>query len=95
MNLLWHDWVGYLGVALVLLAFLLLQAHKLHGNGLVYQLMNIIGAIGVMLSLLFGSFNGAAFLMQVAWLVIGIYGVVRSARVRREARAAGHKFDPR
>ena len=41
MNLFWHDWAGYIGVVLVLLAFLLLQAHKLHGNGLTYQLMNI------------------------------------------------------
>ena len=48
MNILWHDWAGYLGVVLVLLAFLLLQARKLHGNGLVYQLMNVLGALGVM-----------------------------------------------
>ncbi|MDE2156635.1 MAG: hypothetical protein KGJ32_12190 [Xanthomonadaceae bacterium] len=84
MTIAWYDWAGYLGVALVLLAFLLLQAHKLHGNGLVYQLMNIFGAIGVMLSLLFGTFNASAFVMQVAWLVIGIYGVVR-----RTARPPG------
>jgi paired small multidrug resistance pump len=87
MNFQWHDWAGYIGVVLVLLAFLLLQAHKLHGNGLVYQLMNVFGAIGVMLSLLFGAFNAAAFFMQVAWLLIGIYGIARSMRVRRQPRA--------
>ncbi len=86
MNILWHDWAGYIGVALVLLAFLLLQARKLHGNGLVYQLMNVLGAIGVMLSLLFGNFNASAFVMQVAWLLIGIYGIANSARVRRELK---------
>jgi len=86
MTIAWYDWAGYLGVALVLLAFLLLQAHKLHGNGLVYQLMNIFGAIGVMLSLLFGAFNASAFVMQLAWLVIGIYGVVR----RRTPRPSGN-----
>ncbi len=81
---LWHDWAGYVGVVLVLLAFLLLQAHKLHGNGLTYQLMNIVGALGVMLSLLFGSFNLPAFVMEVAWAAIGIYGVLRGWRLRRE-----------
>ena len=40
MNFPWHEWAGLLRVLLVLLAFLLLQAHKLHGNGLVYQSMN-------------------------------------------------------
>jgi len=81
--ILWHDWAGYIGVVLVLLAFLLLQAHKLHGNGLTYQLMNIIGAIGVMLSLMFGSFNLSAFVMELAWAAIGIYGVLNSLRRRK------------
>jgi paired small multidrug resistance pump len=90
MTFHWHDWAGYIGVLLVLLAYLLLQAHRLHGNGLIYQLMNVLGAIGVMLSLLFGAFNASAFFMQVAWLLIGIYGIARGMRVRREARAAGH-----
>jgi len=91
MTFEWHDWAGYIGVVLVLLAFLLLQARKLHGNGLVYQLMNVLGAVGVMLSLLFGSFNTSAFVMQVAWLLIGIYGIANSARVRRELRDVERK----
>ncbi|MDO1530478.1 hypothetical protein QMK61_16700 [Fulvimonas sp. R45] len=86
MTFFWYDWAGYIGVLLVLLAYFLLQAHKLHGNRLAYQLMNILGAIGVMLSLLFGSFNWSAFLMQVAWLLIGIYGVARSMQKRREVQ---------
>jgi paired small multidrug resistance pump len=94
MTFHWHDWAGYIGVLLVLLAYLLLQAHKLHGNGLLYQLMNVLGAIGVMLSLLFGAFNASAFFMQVAWLLIGIYGIARGMRVRREAREAGHNVKP-
>ncbi|GAB2577254.1 hypothetical protein ISP15_01480 [Dyella jejuensis] len=89
MTFYWHDWAGYVGVALVLLAYLLLQAHRLHGNGLVYQLMNVLGALGVMLSLIFGAFNAPAFFMQVAWLLIGLYGIARGMRLRREARAAG------
>lgn len=88
MTFYWQDWAGYIGVLLVLLAFYLLQAHKLHGNGLVYQLMNVLGAVGVMLSLLFGSFNWPAFIMQLAWLLIGIYGITRGVQKRREARQA-------
>lgn len=89
MSFFWYDWAGYLGVALVLLAFFLLQERKLQGSGLVYQLMNILGAIGVMLSLGFGSFNLSAFIMQVAWLLIGSYGIVRGVRLGR----AKHRGD--
>ena len=82
----WHEWAGFAGVLLVLLAFLLLQAHKLRGNGLIYQLMNALGAIGVMASLLFGQFNLPAFALQLAWLVISIYGMLVAARRRRLSR---------
>lgn len=94
MTFHWYDCAGYAGVALMLLAYLLLQAHKLHGNGLVYQLMNVLGALGVMLSLVFGSFNAPAFFMEAAWLLIGIYGIARSARVRRELREAARNVTP-
>ena len=87
--LFWYDWAGFIGVVLVLLAFLLLQAHKLHGNGLTYQLMNVLGALGVALSLLFGSFNASAFALEVAWMAIGIFGMVGSARRRRAERVTG------
>ncbi len=86
-TLYWYDGAGYLGVVLVLLAFLLLQAHKLHGTGLTYQLMNLVGALGVLLSLTFGGHNWSAFVMELAWLLISVYGVLRGVRQRRAARA--------
>ncbi len=94
MNLFWHDWAGYIGVAFVLLAYLLLQAHKIRGNGLTYQLLNVLGAIGVILSLVFGlgPVNWPAFLMELAWIVIGVFGIVHAARMRRQARAAGRNL---
>ncbi len=84
MNFFWYDWAGYIGVALILLGFLLLQAQQLHGNHLTYQVMNILGALGVMLSLLLGNFNLSAFMLEVAWIAIGVYGVLRNWRQRGE-----------
>ncbi|MEW9570705.1 hypothetical protein ABQJ54_03000 [Rhodanobacter sp. Si-c] len=86
MNFHWYDWAGYVGVLLVLLAYFLLQARKLHGNKLAYQLMNILGAFGVLLSLTFGSFNWSAFLLEVAWIAIGIYGIARGVQLKRAGR---------
>ena len=86
MNFHWYDWAGYIGVLLVLLAYFLLQARKLHGNKLAYQLMNILGAFGVLLSLTFGSFNWSAFLLEVAWIAIGIYGIARGVQLKRAGR---------
>jgi paired small multidrug resistance pump len=78
----WYDWVGLIGVALTLLAYFLLQAGSARGNGLPYQLMNALGAFGVLVSLVF-AFNLSAFIMEFLWLVISIFGIVRGRRLRR------------
>ena len=82
----WQLVVGIAGMLLTLLAYFLLQAQKLHGNGLVYQLMNALGALGVAISLLFGQFNLPAFLLELVWIAISIYGIVKARQVRATVR---------
>jgi hypothetical protein len=38
------DWIGFIGVAILLLAFFMNLANKLHKDSLAYILLNIIGA---------------------------------------------------
>lgn len=83
MTIEWYDWCGYAGVVAVLLAFFLLQAQRIHSHGWIYQLLNVLGAVGIMISLLFGTFNLPAFVLEVIWALIGIYGIVVSQRRRR------------
>lgn len=83
MQLAWYDWVGFIGVALVLLAYFLLQAQRLHGNGLVYQSLNLLGSSCILLSLLLGAFNWPAFLLELAWLLISLYGMASNRRRQR------------
>ncbi|MEO8747953.1 MAG: hypothetical protein ABI379_09920 [Rhodanobacter sp.] len=79
ITLHWPTIVGLIGTLLVLLAFFLLQAGKLLGNRPVYQLMNAVGAVAIIVSLLY-EFNLAAMLLEIAWLAISIYGLVRGVR---------------
>lgn len=82
MSLEWFDWVGLLGSAMILGAFFLLQAGKLDGNGIPYQLLNLFGASGVLVSLL-GTFNVSVFLLEVAWVLVSAYGIWRTLTLRR------------
>ena len=75
----WPDALGLLGVVLILLAYFLLQAGRMRGNSLAYQLMNAFGAVLVLVSL-FYAFNLSAFLMELAWLAVSIYGIFRGRR---------------
>ena len=82
MNLQWYDWIGMLGTLMVLAAFFLLQAGRLSGTGIVYQLLNLFGAGGVLVSLL-GKFNVSVFLLEFTWVLISAYGIVRTIKARR------------
>ena len=82
MNLEWFDWVGLAGTLMILAAFFLLQAGRLNGNGIPYQLLNLFGAGGVLVSLL-GTFNVSVFLLEAAWVAISAYGITRTLKARR------------
>ena len=84
LNLEWYDWIGIAGTLMVLGAFFLLQAGKLSGTGSVYQLLNLFGAGGVLLSLL-GTFNVSVFLLEFTWVLISGYGILRSFKSRPAA----------
>lgn len=86
LELAWYDWVGLLGTAMILGGFALLQAGKLSGTGLVYQLLNLFGAIGVLVSLL-GTFNLSVFLLEAAWAAVSLYGIARSFKAKSRAPA--------
>lgn len=88
MTFEWYDWVGVLGTLMILGGFALLQAGKLSGNGLVYQLLNLFGAGGVLVSL-WGSFNLSVFLLEVAWMAISLYGIAKTLGQRRTSTASG------
>ena len=87
MNLQWYDWIGMLGTLMVLAAFFLLQAGRLSGTGIVYQMLNLLGAGGVMVSLL-GQFNVSVFFLELAWMLVSAYGIARSFKTRRSAPPA-------
>ena len=79
LELQWWDWVGLAGTATILLAFFLLQAGRLHGQRIVFQLMNLLGALGVLVSL-YGRFNLSVFLLEGTWALISVYGIWRGLR---------------
>ena len=76
MDYRWFDLVGNLGVLLMVIAYLLLQLEKLSSSALSYLLLNAVGAILVMISLMF-RFNLSAFLMEAFWLLISLYGLAK------------------
>jgi hypothetical protein len=70
------DVVGMLGTSLVVGAFFQLQLGKLEATGLGYNLMNMVGAILLMISLSY-HFNLASFVIEIFWIVASAIGLYR------------------
>jgi paired small multidrug resistance pump len=86
VEFVWHEIVGLAGVALVLLSYFGLQSGRMRGDGVAFQLANILGAGAIALSLVY-DFNLSAMVIELCWIAISIYGLVRGIRTRTAAKA--------
>ena len=71
----WYDLIGTLGVILIIITYFLLMIRKISSTTITYSAMNALGAIFILISLS-NSFNLAAFLIEVFWLLISLAGIV-------------------
>jgi len=73
---------GLIGVTLMLAAYALGQLGRLRMDTLPALLMNLGGAVLVMISLL-DKFNLSAFLMEAAWAIVALFGLAKLALRKR------------
>jgi len=85
VNLNSFDLAGFIGVLLIVIAYLLLQLDKLPSSALSFSLLNAAGSLLIMLSLIF-SFNVSAFLIEVFWFLISLIGLAKWLAARKRLR---------
>jgi paired small multidrug resistance pump len=69
------DFLGYVGVLMVLIAYTLQQARRIDGNGLAYPSINLLGALLILASLMYKP-NMPAIVMEAAWAIVSIVAIV-------------------
>ncbi|NOX50002.1 MAG: hypothetical protein GXP16_05620 [Gammaproteobacteria bacterium] len=77
MNYEWHDFVGNVGVFLILLCYLLVQLGRIDTQGIRYSIGNGVGA-GLLCVSLYINFNLSGLLIEISWLLISIFGLYQS-----------------
>jgi hypothetical protein len=73
---------GVIGVLMMLVAYALAQLGRMRVDRLPSLLMNLVGSLLVLLSLLF-KFNLSAALMEAAWALVALFGLAKLALRRR------------
>lgn len=71
----WYDFVGNIGIVLILGAYAGLQMGKLSAGTRRYSALNAVGAALILVSLCF-AFNLSSFLIEIAWLGISLWALI-------------------
>ena len=85
MNFHLFDVAGFIGVVLIIVAYLLLQLEKLPSSSPRYSLLNAAGALLIMVSLIF-AFNLSAFIVEAFWFLISLLGLWRSFGAKKDSK---------
>lgn len=77
---MFFDIIGWIGMILVLVAYILLSTNKIK-NGLLYQFLNLIAAIFMAIGL-FPKNAWFSFALQVIWGIVAIISIVRLKKIK-------------
>lgn len=83
MEYAWYDFLGNVGVAAIILSYLGIQLDRMSVKGLAYSVVNLVGAIFILVSLIY-SFNLSSFVIEIFWIGISLVGIVRGLRKQPE-----------
>ncbi len=81
MDLSFPDFVGFVGVALIVGSYFLSQIGRMDVARPAYPAVNAVGAVLILFSLRY-TFNAASFVIEIFWLAISLTGLVRALRRR-------------
>jgi len=71
-----HEWIGWLGMILLLIGYFLVSFSYLSADSWVYQAINIVGSFGILwISFIKKAYQPAV--MNVIWAVVAIIALLR------------------
>ena len=79
--------IGFIGMLFIVYAYLLLQIKKYTITSFSYQVLNLVGAILLLISL-FVHFNLGSFIIEVFWIIITIYGMYKNLKEKKDEKHA-------
>jgi len=80
------DIIGWAGSVSVLIAYGLLSTHKLTAKSKLYQWLNIIGSLCLIVNTIFYSAYPSTF-VNIVWLFIAIFALINVFRARHDSNS--------
>ena len=76
---------GWLGAILVLAAYYLISTDKLTSASSLFQWLNIIGALGLIIHTIFNHAYPSAF-VNIIWVGVAIYSLIKHRHKKRSTK---------
>lgn len=82
------NFIGTFGVVFILIAYFLMQLGRITSKQLSYSLLNLIGALLIMISLLH-RWNLPSAVIEICWIMISSYGVYQAIKTNKREKKNG------
>lgn len=76
------DIVGWIGAALILIAYFLVSTRRVEGNALSYQILNIFGSVFLIVNTFYYRAFPSTF-VNIIWIAIALYSLSGVYRMRK------------
>ena len=86
---LFADIIGMIGTASIVAAFFLIQFEKISPKGLLYNWLNLVGAVLLLISLCI-NFNLASFVIEIFWIGASLVGIYKYYERKRQTAATAN-----
>jgi hypothetical protein len=73
--------MGWLGMALLILAYFLLSTKKLKFNSIIYNILNILGGLGLIVTTIVTK-SWPVVTLNVFWIGIAVYSIVKIRKTK-------------
>ncbi|MGK6349943.1 CBU_0592 family membrane protein [Parapedobacter sp. DT-150] len=77
--------IGWLGFIFCTVAYLLLNTRMIRFDGALYQVLNAIGGLGLVISAIYFN-DGPNIAANIVWVLIAVFGIFRYAKKLRGLR---------
>jgi len=84
----WSDFVGNIGVALLIGTFAMLQFDKINPKGFWYSFNNLLVALLLLVNLYYKP-NISSIIIEIFWILLSIYGLVNYFKSRSKEHVDG------
>lgn len=75
---MFYDTIGWIGMILVLIAYILLSTNKIK-NGILYQTLNLLAGIFMAIGL-YPKNAWFSFTLQIIWAIVALVSIVKLKR---------------